>query len=51
MAGTRMGTLNATLPVGIKVRPNSASRIDEQNKGHTNTLDPNGDIDSRPRNL
>jgi hypothetical protein len=49
MAGPRMGTLNATLPVGIKVRPDSASRTGEQNKGQTNTLDPNGDIDSRLR--
>ena len=51
LPGPRVGTLNATLPVGIKVRPDSASRIGEQNKGHTNTLDPNGDIDSRPRKL
>ena len=51
IAGRRGGTLNDTLSVGIKVRPDSASRIGEQNKGHTNTLDPNGDIDSRSRKL
>jgi hypothetical protein len=51
IAGPRGGTLNETLSVGIKVRPDSASRIGEQNKGHTNTLDPNGDIDSRFRKL
>jgi len=51
IAGPRMGALNAALPVGIKVRPDSASKIGEQNKGHTNTLDPNGDIDSRSRKL
>jgi hypothetical protein len=51
IAGPRVGALKETLSVGIKVRPDSASRIGEQNKGHTNTLDLNGDIDSRPRKL